>query len=93
MIHKLRIDTEELWRIMHGEQTATLRKHQIDSQTRRDFQKGDELWLTDPKENAIKVLITHVLRGTEWGLKADYSMLSFAITDMPEKLVEIEGEE
>ncbi len=91
MIHNLNTDTEHLWRIMHGEQTALLRKHNLDSQTHRDFQKGDEIWLTDPKENAIKVLVTHVLRGTEWGLKGDYSMLSFSITEMPERLVEIEG--
>lgn len=57
------------------------------SHTDRDFQTGDELWLTDPEDNVVKVKVTHVLRGTEWGLHRDYSMLSFGITDTPDKLL------
>ncbi len=35
----------------------------------------------------VKVNVTHVLRG--WGLKPNFSMLSFAITETPDKLPEM----
>ena len=82
MIHKLKIDNTFMWRILNNEKTAELRSHED-----RDFQTGDEMWLTDPRDNVVKVNITHVLRG--WGLKPNFSMLSFTITETPDKLPEM----
>ena len=76
-VHTLKIE-EKYWdSILCGQKSCEVRKHD------RDFQAGDFIAFEVLRENGesiladkFKYLITHVLKGGQYGIESDYCVLS-----------------
>lgn len=75
-IHELKIQRKHFVDVVTGRKKAEIRKHD------RDFKVGDFLQLNEIDEHGtatcegVRVRVTHILPGGEYGLDADYSILS-----------------
>ena len=73
VVHKLKIKTQYFEDVKNGRKTFELRKND------RDFKVGDTLLLEeyngDYTGRFIKVIITYLLRGGNYGLDKDYVIL------------------
>lgn len=73
VVHKLKIKTQYFVDVKNGRKTFELRKND------RDFKVGDTLLLEeyngDYTGRFIKVIITYLLKGGNYGLDKDYVIL------------------